>query len=349
MSSSPNMPNVQRFPTGITLKGEDNWWPYKREVSLAVESKGLQGYLHGTIPKPSNAKPAVTVTSPEGTTTTPTATTPPYSQTPSPKEWYMRNQYVASTIVSNIVDPTGLGVDYTESASDIWGELVKQFEQKKATNAGAVIMDGQFRVIVLASLPRDWDTDIRHLPGKTSSEAFIYLQGIWLQREKRRSEEEREEKKIKALLAMHVASVQAPEKNKPTCTNPNCRKVGHTIQRCWAKGGGAEGKGLNGWRFNKNNEPNRSQATSGNTPAATVANANATTTTASPLETYILSSDTKRADVDASSSTSTSTPHRSTTPTDRSPSSDDHTFLKGWERQESVEGNGAKDICIERT
>lgn len=130
MSSSSNMPNVQRFPAGLALEGEDNWWPYKREVSLAVESKGLQGYLHGTIPKPSDMKPAVTVTSPEGTTTTTTPTTPPYSQTPSPEEWYARDRYVASTIVSNITDPTGLGVDYTETASVIWQELVKQFEQK---------------------------------------------------------------------------------------------------------------------------------------------------------------------------------------------------------------------------
>ena len=30
---------------------------------------------------------------------------------------------------------------------------------------------------------------------------------------------------------------------KPKCTNPKCGKIGHTIQNCWAKGGGAEGKG----------------------------------------------------------------------------------------------------------
>ncbi|GAV99168.1 retrotransposon Ty1-copia subclass [Lentinula edodes] len=373
MSSSTNMPNVQRFPTGIALEGEDNWWPYKREVSLAVESKGLQGYLHGTIAKPSDAKPAVTVTSPEGTTTTPTVTTPPYSQTPSPEEWYARDRYVVSTIVSNIIDPTGLGVDYTEAASEIWQELVKQFEQKseelllfhdsnlrahryaypeetmeehkrtmrnllrRATNAGAVITDGQFRVIVLASLPKDWDADIRHLPGRTSSEAFIHLQGIWLQREKRRGEEEREEKKVKALLAMHVASVQAPDKNRPTCTNPNCRKVGHTIQKCWAKGGGAEGKGPNGWRFNKNNEPNRNQ-NPGNAVAAT---ASTSTSTETPLETYVLSAEVTR---DSASTSSSCTPCQGTHPADRPPDSNDHTFLRGWEHQGADEAIGSEDV-----
>ncbi|KAJ3858114.1 hypothetical protein EV359DRAFT_69263, partial [Lentinula novae-zelandiae] len=104
-----------------------------------------------------------------------------------------------------------------------------------------------------------------HLPGKTSSEAFIYLQGIWLQKEKRQTEEEREEKKVKVLLAIHIASAQTPDKNRPTCTNPNCRKVGHTIQKCWAKGGGAE-----------------------------AATASTTTATVTPLEIYILSADTTR-------------------------------------------------------
>ncbi|KAJ3913614.1 hypothetical protein F5877DRAFT_71419 [Lentinula edodes] len=263
MSLSSNMPNVQQFPTGIALEREDKWWPYKREVSLAVESKGMQGYLHRSIPKPSNAKPAVTVTSPEG-----------------------------------------LGVDYIESASDMWGE--------KATNAGAVITDGQFCVIVFASLPRDWDADIRHLLGKTSSEAFIYLQ----------------------------ASVQTPERNRPTCTNPNCKKVGYTIQRCWAKGGGAEGKGSNGWRFNKNNEPNWSQTTPGNTVVAT---ANATAA-APPLETYVLSADMTQANRDTSSSMSTSTSHQSAPPTEKPPDSNDHSFLKGWECQELREVNGVKDV-----
>ena len=30
---------------------------------------------------------------------------------------------------------------------------------------------------------------------------------------------------------------------RPKCTNPKCGKINHTIQNCWAEGGGAEGKG----------------------------------------------------------------------------------------------------------
>src|SRR5258708_383131 len=32
-------------------------------------------------------------------------------------------------------------------------------------------------------------------------------------------------------------------KNHPCCTNPKCKKIGHTIENCWAEGGGSEGKG----------------------------------------------------------------------------------------------------------
>ncbi|KAJ3849497.1 hypothetical protein EV368DRAFT_85495 [Lentinula lateritia] len=190
---------------------------------------------------------------------------------------------------------------------------------RKATHAGAVITDGQFRVIALASLPRDWDSDIRHLPGKMSSEAFIYLQGIWLQREK---------------------SVQTPERNRPMCTNPNCKKVGHTIQKCWARGGGAEGKGPNRWRFNRNNEPNWSQAAPRNAVAATV-----NTTAAAPsLETYVLLADMTRANTDTSSSMFTTALHQRASPTDRPPDSNDHSFLKGWEHQGLKEVYGVKDV-----
>ena len=64
------------------------------------------------------------------------------------------------------------------------------------------------------------------------------------------------------LLGPHANQPMGAISNKPTsnnssklrypnlqCTNPNCLKKGHTIERCWAKGGGLEGKGpknLNG-------------------------------------------------------------------------------------------------------
>ncbi|KAJ3831167.1 hypothetical protein F5878DRAFT_677266, partial [Lentinula raphanica] len=63
MSSSANLPNAPRFPSEMMLEGEDNWWQYKREVTLAIESKGLAGYLDGSTPKPKgNTSASTTIT-----------------------------------------------------------------------------------------------------------------------------------------------------------------------------------------------------------------------------------------------------------------------------------------------
>jgi hypothetical protein len=53
------------------------------------------------------------------------------------------------------------------------------------------------------------------------------------------------------------------------CTNPNCLKKGHTIQRCWAKGGGQEGKGP------KNRNPNSGKSESQAPESANSASAEA--------------------------------------------------------------------------
>ncbi|KAJ3791392.1 hypothetical protein GGU11DRAFT_833730 [Lentinula aff. detonsa] len=114
------MPNTLRFPSKMMLAGEDNWWQYKREVTLAIESKGLAGYLDGSIPRP------------KGTTMPATAPTTLYSRTPAPEEWYAHDRFAVNTITSNMVDPTGLGVDYAKPAAQIWSDLISQFELLRA-------------------------------------------------------------------------------------------------------------------------------------------------------------------------------------------------------------------------
>jgi hypothetical protein len=42
------------------------------------------------------------------------------------------------------------------------------------------------------------------------------------------------------------------------CTNPNCLKKGHTIDHCWAKGGGQEGRGPKNKQIGKRDEVNNS-------------------------------------------------------------------------------------------
>ncbi|KIK52650.1 hypothetical protein GYMLUDRAFT_179909, partial [Collybiopsis luxurians FD-317 M1] len=123
MSVSQNSVTAPRFPEAKQLIGEDNWREYKREVVLAVQSRSLMGYLDGTIPKPlptTSASPGS-----YGRSVYPAiAATPYYSAIPHFEEWITRDAITTSIIVTNIVDPVGVGVDENKPASLIWRELV---------------------------------------------------------------------------------------------------------------------------------------------------------------------------------------------------------------------------------
>ncbi|KAJ4476201.1 hypothetical protein J3R30DRAFT_3491676 [Lentinula aciculospora] len=109
-----------------------------------------------------------------------------------------------------------------------------QNKVKSARDVGATILDGQFRVILLSSLPIDWDSEMTNVPGTTT-------------------EAEAKEIKLKALLATVVANTtttstgNANRRDRPLpgrpCTNQGCPKPAtiltatHATKDCWAPGG----------------------------------------------------------------------------------------------------------------
>ncbi|KAK1223884.1 hypothetical protein PQX77_013218 [Marasmius sp. AFHP31] len=133
-SITPN--NIPVFTEEKRLVGRKNWNRFKSEVLLQVGAKGMSGYLSGTIgrptlassPPPPTPTPAVPATpaagtnqtaqvpQPTTTTTTVPTVTPFFSPTPSIQEWDARDRYVASIIISNTVDPVGIGIDEDRSA-----------------------------------------------------------------------------------------------------------------------------------------------------------------------------------------------------------------------------------------
>ncbi|KAJ3863729.1 hypothetical protein EV359DRAFT_42560, partial [Lentinula novae-zelandiae] len=115
--STGSLVNIPRLPDEKLLVGEENWRPFKREILFAVQSRGLTGYMDGTIPKPTPR------TEDYPGPIYPTTATPLYSPTPYPEEWELRDRLVAGAIVSNIVDPIGLGIDETKRACEIWQNL----------------------------------------------------------------------------------------------------------------------------------------------------------------------------------------------------------------------------------
>ena len=70
-----NQPALFVLPTEDRFDG-NNWFEWHGTIWSAAGARGVQGYLEGTIPKPSPLKPG----------TTPTPTNYWGSKTPSPEE-----------------------------------------------------------------------------------------------------------------------------------------------------------------------------------------------------------------------------------------------------------------------
>ncbi|KAE9384692.1 hypothetical protein BT96DRAFT_950377 [Gymnopus androsaceus JB14] len=124
-------------------------------------------------------------------------------------------------------------------------------------NLGGTCNDYQFRLIVIASMPDSWKDYVLNVPGVFSTKAFTYLHCLYLDKVGHTNDGDNDyvKKQVAALFAKHLAthaassSTPTPKRECPICTNPPCpTKIGHTIDRCWAKGGGAEGKAPKSWR-----------------------------------------------------------------------------------------------------
>ena len=60
---------------------------------------------------------------------------------------------------------------------------------------------------------------------------------------------------------MVLAARQKGMKQRPKLTCTNCSKTGHSIEKCWEKGGGSEGKALDWYKLvkDKQKEPGKSK------------------------------------------------------------------------------------------
>lgn len=274
-----NTPNIPRLPDEKQLVGKENWRLYKREILFAVQSRGLTGYIDGMIPRP-NSYPGLIYPSAQ-------TTTPLFSSTPCLEEWEACDRLIAGAIVSNITNPVGLGIDETKRASETWTALIKRFEKcneqciyladmniqqekfnpvkltmedhekqmrnliKKVHNLGGTATDAQFHRIVISSMPSDWRQDIRSIPGASSADVFAYLHMLWYKKEEEWKEEERDTKRVKALMAVNSTNNPTQTNSRMVLTCHNCNRPRHIARKCWAKGGGMEGQ------WPKQNQPNK--------------------------------------------------------------------------------------------
>lgn len=125
-------------------------------------------------------------------------------------------------------------------------------------NSIVPVSDGELMIIMLLTLPEEYDAVTTVLQMKKPEELTIALiKNALLEQETKittTSAARKEEKDAERALK---AAADARRRRNLKCTN--CNKIGHLIDRCWAQGGGAEGKGPK-----KGNADNSSQKSDGN-------------------------------------------------------------------------------------
>lgn len=151
--------------------------------------------------------------------------------------------HVGEAVLSHIMDKL--------TAHDMWNAVTAKFGGKGAASAANLIRsicqirENVLAVMLVNLLPDSYSTvrtiltnsAIKDIELDTVMDSVLAEEGTRKQLNanafKARADPKSKQKKGKGNT----------RGERPKCTNPKCGKVGHTIETCWAEGGGAEGKG----------------------------------------------------------------------------------------------------------
>jgi hypothetical protein len=123
---------------------------------------------------------------------------------------------------------------------------------RQLESLGDTITDAKFALIIAKALPPSYKTLKSITVANTLDASTMACETLIGQIIREEKTIKNEQNHTAVLLAK---STKQPEKGSkqerkpkksrecPRCTNPNCKRIGHTIERCWAEGGGAEGQG----------------------------------------------------------------------------------------------------------
>lgn len=87
-------------------------------------SKGLLGYIDGTIPKPDTPTSASTSADPKTAATT---GTPVYLRTPTLDEWIFRDQLTRGHVTLNCTDVASLRVVARGTVKEAWDSILEEW------------------------------------------------------------------------------------------------------------------------------------------------------------------------------------------------------------------------------
>jgi hypothetical protein len=123
---------------------------------------------------------------------------------------------------------------------------------------GSLILDEDFAMILVSSLPESWDLyTSAYLGSKTDGKVLTSYEliAILLEEERRRKERSGDPQDV----AMHSKFANKSDGKKKSGSDSdkecfNCHKKGHLSRDCWPKGGGKEGQGPKAQKNRKNGE-----------------------------------------------------------------------------------------------
>jgi len=174
-------------------------------------------------------------------------------------------------LIYNTTDPLRLGININGTAAEAWKSYLNTYNMPSevalanaeqelrnmmyidgqdftafisqlhtkwtiATALGTKIDDLAFRMILLNSLSRSWDSIMTTLyTTKSSHDAINYLMSHWA-----RVSQTQAINPCNTAAALHVNGNNANQQyyNQCQCTNPNCNRRGHTIENCYWSGRG---------------------------------------------------------------------------------------------------------------
>ncbi|KAE9384806.1 hypothetical protein BT96DRAFT_1007715 [Gymnopus androsaceus JB14] len=195
MSSSGGIMLPFTLNNELKLRGHENYKGWKQQMLIQGKPRGLDIYWNGTAS--ATAPTSTTSTSATGiiTTTISTEKSAINDLHPSTLEFELRESVALSSILGNIIDIDSAGIDNTWASNVVWTYLEKQYGQpsnrmrtiaereltnvrfingtkvageggyieklrslrKRANDAGSMIDNSRFIVILLDSFPESWD------------------------------------------------------------------------------------------------------------------------------------------------------------------------------------------------
>ena len=196
---------------------------------------------------------------------------------PPPEEWQQHNAYAKGMVVLNVKNPIGHGVKTDGTAAEAWKSLTDiqdavsdigkintdtklrsihhtdgadldehiralRTAWNRYNTQGGAMTDADFCIIILASMPRQWTTFVTTLYSlKMSMEVVVQLKihDNILSHNRKTS--------IPSIQALATPN-NASQQSNLTCSNLVCKRIRHTIDKCFKPGGSMEGQYPDWWR-----------------------------------------------------------------------------------------------------